>query len=112
ARGRRFSATVSGYSVECVIEPLSGEGEILRHSESILLERFPVGRVTDVEFRHVDQALEVRLAGQVVARMEYDWSPVERLTASTTLTDEQLEEVLSNPHSTALSNGRNTLGVY
>ncbi|RMH26643.1 MAG: signal peptidase I [Planctomycetota bacterium] len=43
----------------------------------------PAGRVTPVEFAHVDQALVLRVGGRVAARGEYDWSPEERLAHAT-----------------------------
>ena len=44
---------------------------------------FTPGRVTDIEFSHVDQALEVRINGKRVAHATYDWTPMERLTWAT-----------------------------
>lgn len=41
------------------------------------------GRVTNVEFIHVDQSLELRVNGRRLAYAEYDWSPLERLTWAT-----------------------------
>ena len=103
ANEHRFSAMISGYSVEYTIEPLSG-GEIQRLVAGTVFERFPVGEVTDVEFRHVDQSLEVRINGETHGRLTYDWSPVERLRNATRLTDEQLDAVFANDADASLSN--------
>jgi signal peptidase I len=50
-------------------------------------------RFTNIEFAHADQALELRVDGEVVCRAEYDWGPSERLLHATgTPGDEHAEE--------------------
>lgn len=110
ARESRFVAEVTSGGVRYSIEPRDGGEPIALNANGF--GGFPEDRITDVEFLHVDQALEVRINGATHGRMAYDWSPVERLRRSTSLTDAQLDDVLANPASTALSNDRNTLGVY
>ncbi|TVQ29951.1 MAG: S26 family signal peptidase [Phycisphaeraceae bacterium] len=39
----------------------------------------PAGRVTDIEFWHVDQSLQLWIGGELVASGTYDWTPEERL---------------------------------
>jgi len=105
-----FAATLSTGRVVLSIEPVDG-GE----PTSIVangFRGFPVGEVTDVEFLHVDQALEVRVNGETMGRMTYDWSPRERLLNATRLSPEQLDAVLSNADDATLSNQINSLGVY
>jgi signal peptidase I len=41
------------------------------------------GRVTNVEFCHVDQSLELHVDGEVLLRGEYNWGPSERLLHAT-----------------------------
>lgn len=40
---------------------------------------FEPGVVTNFEFTHIDQALELHIAGQTIARAEYEWTPEQRL---------------------------------
>lgn len=44
---------------------------------------FEPGRVTNIEFWHVDQALELWIDGERVMRGEYNWGPSERLLHAT-----------------------------
>ncbi|MGD9690572.1 MAG: signal peptidase I [Phycisphaerales bacterium] len=41
------------------------------------------GRITDVEFWHLDQSLQLWVDGRLIARGEYNWSPAERIAAAT-----------------------------
>lgn len=103
ANDHRFSATIRTGGVEFAIEPASGDGEVQRLTANGFAG-LPAGAVTDVEFLHVDQALEVRINGETHGRMSYDWSPVERLRNATRMTAEQLDAVLANDADTTLSN--------
>lgn len=50
-------------------------------------------RFTNIEFAHADQALELRVDGEVLCRAEYDWGPSERLLHATgTPGDEHVED--------------------
>ncbi len=53
---------------------------------------FAKDRVTNVEFWHVDQALQVWVDGDLVLRAEYNWSPAERIRNATGLDVEQIVE--------------------
>ena len=96
-----FTATLSEGKVEYSMQPASGgEPTVLAAGG---FPGFPQGKVSDVELRHVDQSLEVRVDGRMYGRMSYDWSPLERLRNATRLTDEQLDAILANPLDTTLS---------
>jgi hypothetical protein len=102
-----ISATISKGSVVYSMQPIDGgEATVLSAGG---FPGFPAGRISDVEFRHVDQSLEVHVDGHMYGRMTYNWSPLERLRNATRLTDEQLDAVLANPLDTTLS--RNP-GIY
>jgi hypothetical protein len=47
------------------------------------------GRVSNVEFWHVDQSMRIFIDGREVARLDYDWSPEERISFATGLEDER-----------------------
>ncbi|HLO41877.1 MAG TPA: signal peptidase I [Phycisphaerales bacterium] len=47
---------------------------------------FEVGKVTNVEFWHVDQALEVWINGKKALFAEYNWGPAERIEHATGMT--------------------------
>jgi signal peptidase I len=47
------------------------------------------GRVFNVEFWHVDQSMRLFIDGREAARLDYDWSPVERMQWATGLTDDR-----------------------
>lgn len=58
------------------------------------------GRATEVEFLHVDQSLELRIAGTRIAYAEYDWSPELRLEMATIeLAQRDRGAPLADPHS-------------
>jgi signal peptidase I len=104
ANEHRYTAEIKTGGVRYSVEPVSEAG-----ADPIVLNAsgfggFPVGVITDVEFLHVDQSLEVRINGETHGRMTYDWSPVERLRNATRLTDEQLDAVFANDADTSLSN--------
>ncbi|MCK4871999.1 MAG: hypothetical protein KAS72_04660 [Phycisphaerales bacterium] len=48
------------------------------------------GRVTNVEFWHVDQSVSLWIGGERVAYGEYDWSPEQRFANSTNMTFEDI----------------------
>lgn len=95
ARGHEFRAEVRGRSVSLkmgeLADPDAGWGsggptqwrEIARGE---LEHELAPGRVTNIEFWHVDQALELWADGKLVASGVYDWTPEERLRRSTSLT--------------------------
>lgn len=88
ARGHEFRARVAaGRAVLQARTIRDGQEESegwsqLAEAPAPLLEP---GRVTDVEFWHVDQSLSVWIDGARVAYAEYEWSPALRLRRSSTL---------------------------
>jgi signal peptidase I len=54
---------------------------------------FAPGRVVNVEFEHVDQALRLTVNGATVCEAEYEWSPSERIAFAT---GESLERILED----------------
>lgn len=101
--GLSVSATIVAHRHEFVAEISGGKGVIKRRGggpganmlawdeiASGNAPAFSPGKVVDVEFAHVDQALELRVDGRLVCRAEYDWSPAERIEYSTGKTVAQL----------------------
>lgn len=59
---------------------------------------FKTDHITNVEFWHVDQSLQVWVDGKQVARAEYNWNPAERIYNAMGLTLDQIDA--SNQNST------------
>ena len=105
ARGHEFRGVIEGETCRVQMRPMS-RGEVdtpwvtLGHGAIIPLR---AGRVTNVEFWHVDQALTLRVDDAVVAHGEYNWSPQERIAHATS---RSIEWILREEDST----GRNVFG--
>lgn len=54
------------------------------------------GRVTNVEFWHVDQGLELWVDGRLIAAGVYEWTPAERLERALGVTPQQVIEAFPN----------------
>ena len=82
ARGHEFRATLGGGKAEIawrepiVAAVVSGEWKTV---STQTVPALPAGKVSNVEFWHVDQSVQVWLDGERVANFEYDWSPAERI---------------------------------
>lgn len=55
----------------------------------------PASGLFDLQFVHVDQSLSIRLDGEELVRLEYDWNPLERLDRA--LVDFDLSNYRSSP---------------
>jgi hypothetical protein len=86
ARGHEFQGRVAGGRGVVRMRPLIGPtgiaGEWRVLGDGPAPELAP-GRVTDVEFSHVDQGLRLCVGGREVASGTYDWTPAERVRFST-----------------------------
>lgn len=88
SHGHEFRALLSGGSASIQMRaeaPGSASGLPWR---DLATARLPAGalapgRVTNLEFWRVDQALQLRIDGERVAYAEYDWSPSDRLLYAT-----------------------------
>ncbi len=82
ARGHEFRASLGAGKAEIAMrEPIGGAG-VLGEWKTVMTKDAPAlraGKVSNVEFWHVDQSVQVWLEGKEVARFEYDWSPGERI---------------------------------
>lgn len=63
----------------------------------------PAGEVTNLEFWHVDQTLQLWKEGRLIAKTRYDWTPGQRLQYATSLGKDWEEQLRANPM--ALSSG-------
>jgi signal peptidase I len=102
-RGHEFRADVEGTAVtlrmrrmialtEAPTETLPGPWKGL--ASATLARPLPAGVVTNLDFWHADQGLELRVDGKIVARGTYEWSPAERLRYAMGLS---LDDVERNP---------------
>ena len=107
ARGMDFQAVLEGSTGTLRKRALLGEAGIAAAWETLgtgPISPLASGRVTDVEFWHADQALQLWVGGKLVARHEYEWTPAERIAAATGMDLEQaLESSPNDPN--ALRNG-------
>ncbi|HEB60668.1 MAG TPA: signal peptidase I [Phycisphaeraceae bacterium] len=91
ARGHDFQAVVGNGSATL---RMRGDGEkewkVLAQTSVKLLVP---GRVTNLEFWHVDQSLSLFINGRRVAYAEYDWQPAERFNFATGSTFQQVREI-------------------
>lgn len=84
ARRHEFRAEVQDGSVQIRMRPAGGEWALLTEKQGDW--KLAPGLVTNIEFIHADQAVELRINGRIVARAEYDWNIDQRLLASMGLT--------------------------
>lgn len=93
ARSHQFQAVVSGGAASLRMRPEPDDAHpdpawtVMTTADVAPLS---AGRVTNFEFWHADQALQLYLDGKLVARAEYDWSPADRVRFATGRTIEQL----------------------
>ncbi len=80
ARGHEFQAVVSENSATLRMRPVGGEWGEPRGGE--FSPALAPGRVTNIEFWHADQTLSLYIEGTLIARLEYPWTPAERIQNS------------------------------
>ncbi|MFO0857381.1 MAG: S26 family signal peptidase [Phycisphaerales bacterium] len=87
SRGQQFRADINGTNVELKMRPIANtEGpadspwNVL--AKSTLDSPLPAGKVTNLEFWHVDQTLQLWVQDKLVARGEYEWTPAQRIAGT------------------------------
>jgi signal peptidase I len=92
ARGHEFRADIAGKTITIRMRPMTGDapGEWRTLAEETIGRALEPGRVTNLEFWHVDQSVQVWIGGDRVAIGEYAWSPAERIGHATGLAPEDL----------------------
>jgi signal peptidase I len=82
ARGHQFRAEIEGDRVLIRMRPVAADGtpgEWRTLEDTTTTRTIKAGKVTNVEFWHVDQSVQVWIEGKRVANAEYDWSPSLRI---------------------------------
>lgn len=107
ARRHEFKAEFSGSTVSLKMRPAPAGPAIAGGSSSdpawntlsIVTLKAPLkaGVVTDVEFWHVDQTLQVFVDGKRLAIAEYEWSPNDRILNSMNMGEDWAAELERNP---------------
>lgn len=86
ARGHAFRADIQGTSAVIRMRPVGSEGEWTVLGKGTLRRGLVPGRPVRLEFWHADQGLSLWEEDEpVIPRVEYSWSPAERLMRSTLL---------------------------
>lgn len=80
-RGHQFRATLGGESGGIWVRARTGEtwGQWRRAAATDSPGVIAPGHVTNFEFWHVDQSLQLWRDGTLIARHDYDWTPAERV---------------------------------
>ncbi len=80
-RSHQFRAEIEGNRVLIRMRPLTEgtPGEWRTLEDTTTKRTLKAGKVTNVEFWHVDQSVQVWIEGKRVANAEYDWSPALRI---------------------------------
>jgi hypothetical protein len=96
-RQHEFRAEIQGTTVTLTMGPLGPETADGRHATNWttigsgnLRAPLAKGQVTNIEFWHVDQSLQVWVDGERIANGEYNWSPAERVKNTIGMTTEQV----------------------
>jgi signal peptidase I len=106
ARGHEFRGDIDGSTVTLRMRPVDTSGQGTKDwtvlATANLSGPLPAGRVTNIDFWHVDQALSMFIDDTLVASKEYTWGIQERLFNSTGM---NLEQVMAQPLSLIESHG-------
>ena len=89
-RGQIFRADISGTSVQLRMRPVANadgpeQAPWTTLATGTLDQPLPVGKVTNVEFWHVDQTLQLWINDARIAYATYDWSPEQRIAGAMNL---------------------------
>ncbi|MEO1128280.1 MAG: signal peptidase I [Planctomycetota bacterium] len=77
ARQHEFEAVIEDGQARLRMRPVDGAWADL--GSPVEVRSFAPGRIVDVEFWHVDQALRLYVGGRLVTQATYDWTPSERM---------------------------------
>ena len=99
ARGHQFRGVIEAGKARVQMRPVpagSGESDWKTLGEGTCAA-FAPGTVVNVEFWHMDQRLELRVNGDVVASGTYDWTPAQRIAFATGRTLRELAAANATP---------------
>lgn len=88
ARRHEFRALISGADASLQMRPdlPAGEAPWETLASGRLPGPLPAGKVTDIDFWQVDQSLQLRVDGNLIASADYDWTPAQRVQFAMGLT--------------------------
>jgi hypothetical protein len=92
ARGHEFRTTIQGTAVAFEMRLQEAQAPWVSIGQATLDQPFAAGQVTNLEFWHADQELQLWVNGSLIGRGGYDWSPAERLEHATGFTPKRLLE--------------------
>jgi len=110
-RGHEFRGRIEGARVELAMRNVSAGESEWTTLETVTLDEPPLepGKVTNIEFWHVDQSLQMYVEGNLVARHDYEWNIAERVRNAT---GAPIETHLARPASGRLANVFMEPGIY
>lgn len=90
-RGQLFRADITGTNVQLKMRPDANSQSPIDAPWKLLATAtldspLPAGNVTNLEFWHVDQTLQLWIEDRLIARGEYDWTPAERIAGTLKMT--------------------------
>lgn len=90
-RGQQFRADITGTNVELKMRPITNTEAPTDAPWTVLAKAtldslLPAGKVTNIEFWHVDQTLQLWVQDKLVAHGEYEWTPAQRIAGTMNMT--------------------------
>lgn len=102
ARGHAFQAEINAQGVAIRMVPVDELGQPSADWQTLSERATPIrlepGHVTNIEFWHVDQTIQLWIDGRNVLSAEYDWSPAERFLHATGRTVARAIETQIGPY--------------
>ncbi len=94
ARGYEFSAQIQGAQARLLMRPQAMLKDVQAHWTTLASETiknaFAPGKITRIDFWHVDQQLWLWINDKLVAKAPYEWDPAQRVLAATGRSIEQM----------------------
>jgi signal peptidase I len=89
-RGHEFVTSIVGTKVEFLVRDGADAKSFRSIGTATLGAPLAAGKVTNLEFWHADQELQLWVEGKLIGKADYEWTPADRLKASTGITIPEL----------------------
>jgi hypothetical protein len=101
-RGHEFVTSITGTKVEFLVRDGADAKSFRSIGTATLDAPLAAGKVTNLEFWHADQELQLWVEGKLIGKADYEWTPADRLKASTGITIPELVTRDTLPNGTQL----------